>query len=98
MVTTRTLCSAMDQRDETPVHDVRNRVLGKTTVAKQLVQAPGCAYVSLDEVNAEQGLHGGEGVAVGEWERTHGIALARMRMARGALDRIERIRRACPRV
>jgi predicted kinase len=41
--------------------------------------------VSLDEINAEQGLHGGEGVAVGEWERTHGIALERMRelMARG---------------
>ena len=58
---------------------------GKTTVAKQLVQALGCAYVSLDEINAERGLHGGEGIAVEEWERTHQIALERMRelMARG---------------
>jgi predicted kinase len=58
---------------------------GKTTVAMQLVQAVGCAYVSLDDINAERGLHGGEGIAVGEWERTHGIALERMRglMARG---------------
>jgi predicted kinase len=38
---------------------------GKTTVAKQLVQAVGCAYVSLDDINAERGLHGGEGIAVG---------------------------------
>jgi len=58
---------------------------GKTTVAKQLVQAVRCAYVSLDDINAERGLHGGEGIAVGEWERTHGIALERIRglMARG---------------
>jgi predicted kinase len=58
---------------------------GKTTVAKQLVQALGCAYVSLDEINAERGQHGGEGIAVGEWERTHGIARERMRelMVRG---------------
>jgi len=58
---------------------------GKTTAAKQLVQAVGCAYMSLDDINAEPGLHGGEGIAVGEWERTHGIALERMRrlMARG---------------
>jgi predicted kinase len=59
---------------------------GKTTVARQLVQALGCGYVSLDEINAERGLHGGEGIAVGEWERTHGIALERISalMARGA--------------
>jgi len=58
---------------------------GKTTVAMQLVQAVGCAYVSLDDINAERGLHGGEGIAVGEWERTHGIAPERMRrlMAQG---------------
>jgi predicted kinase len=70
---------------------------GKTTAAKQLVQALGCAYVSLDEINAERGLHGGEGIAVGEWERTHGIAPERMRelMARGVdivLDDTNRFR------
>jgi predicted kinase len=58
---------------------------GKTTVAKRLVQARGCRSVSLDEINAERGLHGGEGIAVGEWERTHGIAIERISalMARG---------------
>jgi predicted kinase len=38
-----------------------------------------CTYVSLDDINAERGLHGGEGIAVEEWERTHGIALERMK-------------------
>jgi predicted kinase len=58
---------------------------GKTTVAKQLVRALGCAYVSLDDINAERGLHGGDGIAVEEWERTHGVAIERMKhlMARG---------------
>lgn len=58
---------------------------GKTTVAKQLSQALDCACVSLDDINSERGLHGGEGIAVEEWKRTHGIALERMRelMARG---------------
>jgi len=58
---------------------------GKTTVAKQLSQALGCAYVSLDDINAERGLLGGEGIAIEEWERTHAVALERMKqlMARG---------------
>jgi predicted kinase len=58
---------------------------GKTTVAKRLAETVGCAYVSLDDINAERGLHGGEGIVVGEWEGTHGIARERMRklMARG---------------
>jgi predicted kinase len=58
---------------------------GKTMVAKQLSHVLGCAYVSLDDINAERELHGGEGIAVEEWERTHGIALERIRglMARG---------------
>src|SRR2546427_6060240 len=52
---------------------------GKTTVAKQLVRALACAYISLDEINADRGLYGGEGIAVEEWERTQGIALERMK-------------------
>lgn len=52
---------------------------GKTTVAKQLSQALGCAYVSLDSINAERGLHGGEGLAVEEWERTHAVARVRIK-------------------
>jgi gluconate kinase len=34
---------------------------GKTTVAKELVQTIGCAYVSLDDINAERGPRGDEG-------------------------------------
>ena len=58
---------------------------GKTTVAKKLVEHLGCAYISLDDINAERGLHGGEGVPIEEWQRTHDIARERMRgiMARG---------------
>jgi predicted kinase len=37
-----------------------------------------CAYVSLDEINAERGLFGGDGVPSEEWERTHQIASERM--------------------
>ena len=52
---------------------------GKTTVAKQLSKALDCPYLSLDDINAERGLHGGEGIAAEEWERTHRIALQRVR-------------------
>ena len=52
---------------------------GKTTVAKRLSEALGCAYVSLDDINAERGLHGGEGVAVDEWEKSHSVATERMK-------------------
>jgi predicted kinase len=52
---------------------------GKTTVTKQLTQALGCAYVSLDDINAERCLHGGGGIGVEEWERTHAVALERIK-------------------
>jgi predicted kinase len=52
---------------------------GKTTVAKQLSQALGCAYVNLEEINAERGRYGGEGMAAEEGERTDAHAIARMK-------------------
>lgn len=59
---------------------------GKTTVAKRIASEFGCGYLSLDDINEERGLWGGRGIPVEEWERTHEIALARMRerLDRGA--------------
>jgi predicted kinase len=39
----------------------------------------GCAHVSLDEINAERGMFGGEGLLAQEWEHTHQIAHERMK-------------------
>ena len=55
---------------------------GKTTLARAIVRFTGAAYVGLDEINRERGLgHGGEGLPVEEWERTHRLAV----------DRVERL-------
>jgi predicted kinase len=52
---------------------------GKTTLARKIVERLQCTYISLDNINAERGLWGGDGVPIEEWERTH--ALARERLA-----------------
>jgi predicted kinase len=52
---------------------------GKTTLALKIVERLQCGYISLDDINAERGLWGGDGISVGEWERTH--ALAREQLA-----------------
>jgi predicted kinase len=52
---------------------------GKTTLARKIVERLQCAYISLDNINAERGLWGGDGIPIEEWERTH--ALARERLA-----------------
>jgi predicted kinase len=60
---------------------------GKTTLARAIVGFTGATYVGLDEINRERGLaHGGEGLPVAEWERTHRLALERAHglMAHGA--------------
>jgi predicted kinase len=44
---------------------------GKTTLAKELVSELGCAHISLDEINAERGMFGGEGILAQEWESGH---------------------------
>src|SRR6516225_3029380 len=58
---------------------------GKTTLAKKLCQETGFTRISLDEINAERGLFGGDGIARGDWERAHEIAKQRMQplMAKG---------------
>jgi predicted kinase len=52
---------------------------GKSTLARKIIKQLRCAYISLDDINAERGLWGGDGILVEEWERTH--ALARERLA-----------------
>jgi predicted kinase len=48
---------------------------GKTTLAHKIVDRLQCAYISLDIINSERGLWGGDGIPIEEWERTHALAL-----------------------
>ena len=52
---------------------------GKTTLARAIVENTGARLVSLDEINARRGLHGGLGIPVDEWARTHHVALELVR-------------------
>lgn len=51
---------------------------GKSTVAQALSVALGGVVVSLDAINEERGLYGGQGIAVEEWARTNDIAHERV--------------------
>jgi predicted kinase len=51
---------------------------GKTTLARKIVERLRCAYISLDDINAERGLWGGDGIPIEEWERTHAVARERL--------------------
>jgi hypothetical protein len=44
---------------------------GKTTLARKIVEWLQCANISLDDINAERGLWGGDGIPVDEWKRKH---------------------------
>ena len=50
---------------------------GKTTLARQIARCIGAEYLSLDAINEERGLCGGEGIPPAEWERTSAIAIER---------------------
>lgn len=52
---------------------------GKSTAARQVGAALGASLVSLDDINRERGLHGGEGIADTRWEETSFVAMARLR-------------------
>ena len=56
---------------------------GKSTVAAILVRAFAAEAVSLDAINAERGLWGGDGITIAEWSRTYELARER---AAAALD------------
>lgn len=52
---------------------------GKSTLASSLATQLPASVVSYDEINAERGLHGGDGVAVEEWGITNGMTRDRAR-------------------
>jgi predicted kinase len=47
---------------------------GKSTLAAHLSRRWGFLVVSLDEINARRGLHGGQGIPDAEWVKTVGVA------------------------
>ena len=51
---------------------------GKSTVAASLADSLPGRVVSLDEINEERGLHGGEGIPLSEWARTNELARDRV--------------------
>lgn len=50
---------------------------GKTTLARAISRLAGAAYIGLDDINAERGLRGGEGIPGEEWEKTSVVAVER---------------------
>ena len=57
---------------------------GKSTFAAQLASELGADLISLDLINAERGLHGGQGIPLEEWAETNRLANER---AQDSLDR-----------
>src|SRR5262245_53567224 len=53
---------------------------GKSTIARRLVSELGVELISLDRINEERRLHGGEGMSDARWEETSFIAMARLRV------------------
>jgi predicted kinase len=54
---------------------------GKSTVARAIRTELEAVVVSLDEINARRGLHGGQGMLIAEWQHTHEIASAEVTAA-----------------
>lgn len=59
---------------------------GKSTLARAIAERVEGEVVSLDEINAQRGLHDGFALSVAEWSEAHDLALAQCRvlMAKGA--------------
>lgn len=51
---------------------------GKSTVAASLADSLPGQVVSLDQINEERGLHGGDGIPLSEWARTNELAQGRV--------------------
>lgn len=52
---------------------------GKSTFATRLAEELDAELISLDLINAERGLHGGQGIALEEWAETNRLAHERAR-------------------
>lgn len=52
---------------------------GKSTLACRIARAMACELISLDGINHERGLHGGEGMTIAQWEETSTIAMEQLR-------------------
>ncbi|HWE16643.1 MAG TPA: AAA family ATPase [Hyphomicrobiaceae bacterium] len=52
---------------------------GKSTLARRIADELSIALISLDAINHERGLRGGEGMSIGQWEETSAIAMDRLR-------------------
>lgn len=48
---------------------------GKSTLSRAIADRLGCPLVVLDDINAQRGLDGGQGVPPAEWDRTSHLAL-----------------------
>ncbi|MCX7521960.1 ATP-binding protein [Microbacterium sp. STN6] len=57
---------------------------GKSTLARAITDELGGDIVSLDAINEERGLRGGEGIPINEWARTNDEADARAALALAA--------------
>jgi predicted kinase len=42
---------------------------GKTTLLPLLCEYLNCPYISLDDINKQRGLNGGDGISVQEWRK-----------------------------
>lgn len=61
---------------------------GKSTLASRLVEALPASLISLDLINEERGLHGGQGIPMEEWAETNRIAHERGRELLGEGHRV----------
>lgn len=52
---------------------------GKSVLARRIADELSIALISLDAINHERGLRGGEGMSVVQWEETSAIAMDRLR-------------------
>lgn len=53
---------------------------GKSSAARRVARELGTELISLDAINHERGLYGGEGISVDEWETTSFAAMDRLRV------------------